>query len=526
MTSTFSARNSLKSRITFATLALFLVSIWSLLFYSNRILREDLQRLLGEQQYSTASVLASDINTELDDRLKALEQVATRITPPMLNDSRSIDAFLRDRPVLASMFSAGVFVTRADGALIAQIHAGEMDISSNFGDREVVIESLKGKSVIGTPVPGTTDGAPVFGVATPIRNGGGAVIGSLVGVIDLGQRNFLDKISRKHFSETGGYLLVDSKLRSIITSTDKSRIMELLPAPGNDATMDRFLGGFEGTSVIADQKGNDVLASAKQIPSTGWLVIATMPMRDAFAPIHHMQQRILFATVVLTLVAGSLTWILLRYQLSPMLNALQALAKLSSADAPLVPLSVTSNDEIGDLIRGFNRLLTILGQRDDEVRQLAFYDTLTGLPNRRLLNDRLKQAIAAAKRSGGYGAVLFLDLDNFKPLNDTHGHDSGDMVLIEAALRLKRCVRESDTVARFGGDEYIVILSELDGGEKEAAEQVSNPVSPSRSSILRTAHSPNKKGNPNPMPYQRMLTRPKTKAIGERWLFSITKTQD
>ncbi len=100
-------------------------------------------------------------------------------------------------------------------------------------------------------------------------------------------------------------------------------------------------------------------------------------------------------------------------------------------------------------------------QLEDQVRQLAFYDTLTKLPNRRLLSDRLSQTMAAGKRSGCYSALMFLDLDNFKPINDTHGHTVGDLLLIEAADRLKSCVREMDTIARFGGDEFVVMLSEL-----------------------------------------------------------------
>jgi len=96
-----------------------------------------------------------------------------------------------------------------------------------------------------------------------------------------------------------------------------------------------------------------------------------------------------------------------------------------------------------------------------EIKQLAFYDPLTRLPNRRLLTDRLKQVIAASKRSGRYGALMFLDLDNFKPLNDNHGHEAGDLLLKEGAQRIAHCLREADTVARFGGDEFVVVLNEL-----------------------------------------------------------------
>ncbi|HNV59083.1 MAG TPA: PAS domain S-box protein [Rhodoferax sp.] len=108
---------------------------------------------------------------------------------------------------------------------------------------------------------------------------------------------------------------------------------------------------------------------------------------------------------------------------------------------------------------------------EDKVHQLAFQDTLTNLPNRRLLHDRLSQAMAATKRSGRYAAVMFLDLDNFKPLNDAHGHEVGDLLLIEAADRLTSCVREIDTVARFGGDEFVVMLSDLDSDREESIAQ-------------------------------------------------------
>jgi diguanylate cyclase (GGDEF)-like protein/PAS domain S-box-containing protein len=113
-----------------------------------------------------------------------------------------------------------------------------------------------------------------------------------------------------------------------------------------------------------------------------------------------------------------------------------------------------------------SRDITERRRMEDQLRHLAFYDALTHLPNRRLLNDRLSQAMASSARSGLYGALMFLDLDNFKPLNDTHGHAVGDLLLIEAARRLKACVREMDTVARFGGDEFVLMLSEL-GGDKE-----------------------------------------------------------
>ena len=115
--------------------------------------------------------------------------------------------------------------------------------------------------------------------------------------------------------------------------------------------------------------------------------------------------------------------------------------------------------------------ITLRKVAEDEIRNLAFYDPLTRLPNRRLLMDRLQHAIATSARTGRDGALLFIDLDNFKSLNDTLGHDKGDLLLQQVAQRLTNCVRESDTVARLGGDEFVVMLEDLSEKHQEAAAQ-------------------------------------------------------
>ena len=107
------------------------------------------------------------------------------------------------------------------------------------------------------------------------------------------------------------------------------------------------------------------------------------------------------------------------------------------------------------------------------IHQQAFHDGLTHLPNRSLLSNRLRQAIITSKRTGCYGALMFIDLDNFKPLNDAHGHDVGDLLLFEAAVRMRACVRETDTVARVGGDEFVVMLTELTSDLAESTTQAS-----------------------------------------------------
>jgi diguanylate cyclase (GGDEF)-like protein len=108
---------------------------------------------------------------------------------------------------------------------------------------------------------------------------------------------------------------------------------------------------------------------------------------------------------------------------------------------------------------------------EEQIRRFAYYDTLTGLPNRRLLIDRLKQLILRNERHGRHGALLFIDMDNFKRLNDTHGHEAGDAFLRQTAVRLRACVRADDTVARLGGDEFVVLLDRLDAEARIATGQ-------------------------------------------------------
>jgi diguanylate cyclase (GGDEF)-like protein len=146
-----------------------------------------------------------------------------------------------------------------------------------------------------------------------------------------------------------------------------------------------------------------------------------------------------------------------------------------------------SDDDIV-LIENYANLAELLIERhraEEKIRSLAFCDTLTGLPNRRMLDDRLSLAMAVSKRSGRYGALMFLDLDHFKTLNDTQGHAVGDQLLVLVAQRISECVREADTVARFGGDEFVVMLSELDERKAESTAEAGRVAEKIRSILAQ-----------------------------------------
>lgn len=305
------------ARVTVLTLVIFLIGIWSLAFYISRMFLADMQRMVGEQQFSTVSLVAGQANKALQDRLHSLEVAASRITPEILGNSAAIQTRLEHSPVLQGLFNSGLFVTRADGVAVADVPLSAGRIGIDYSDRDTLVGPLReGKSVIGRPVIGKKLGAPIFGIAAPIRDGKGRVIGAIVGTINLGQANFMDEIVANHYGETGGYFLIAPEHRLTITATDKSRIMQPLPSVGVNVMLDRFIQGYEGYGLSSTTRGVEVVSSGKGIPVAHWVLSAAIPTEEAFAPIRDLQKRLFFAAMVVTVLAGVLTWVTLERQFS------------------------------------------------------------------------------------------------------------------------------------------------------------------------------------------------------------------
>ena len=233
---------SLKTRIALATLAIFLASLWALSFYSSHMLRIDMERMLGQQQLSTVTYVAAQLDGELNERIKALEMIARAIDPATLDAPDTLQSFLDQRFVLHNLFNAGINAYRHDGTTIATSPIVPERIGLNYIDRDYVAGALiDGRATIGHQVFGRTLISPVIGIAVPIRDAQGTIVGALGGLINLNKPSFLDKITNNSYGATGGYLVVEKKHRMIVTATDKSLIMQRLPAPGESPLTDRFL---------------------------------------------------------------------------------------------------------------------------------------------------------------------------------------------------------------------------------------------------------------------------------------------
>jgi PAS domain S-box-containing protein len=387
---------SLKTRVTLFTLTIFLASIWFLAIYAGTMLRQDVQQMVSNQLSSTVFSIAEEIDQELETRIKSLEDIAEYISPALQNNPADLQKLLEQRTTFQSLFNSGTYVTGIDGIAIADVPIVTGRIGISFMNTDLLRTVLAGgKPAIGKPVMGKKLLAPIIALGTPIHDSHGKVIGALVGVTDLSKRNFLDEVAKNKYGKTGGYQLIAPQHKIFITGSDKSSIMKPVPASGGNALFDRYMEGFEGSGIVADTQGAEVLSSARQIPVAGWILVATIPTAEAFLPVKEMQRRILLATIFITLLAGGLTWLMIRRQIAPMLAVVKILAARTDTSPPSQPLPISHDDEIGQLIGSFNHLLKNLSQRDDALRENRQHlsNIIEFLPNPTVAIDRQGQVI-------------------------------------------------------------------------------------------------------------------------------------
>jgi hypothetical protein len=204
-------RHSLKTRITLATLTIFVVCIWMLTAYTSQSLRQDIERALGDQQFSTVSILADHIDRDLDERLRSLEIAARDITPAILGNAANLQTLLENRPILLQLFNAGVFATRLEGVAIADapISLGRIGVDyMNDANSDFMVKVLNGNLTVSRPIEGKMLRVPVIPMGAPIRDPQRKVIGALIGVVNLSLPNFLNRIADNHYGKTGDYLVV------------------------------------------------------------------------------------------------------------------------------------------------------------------------------------------------------------------------------------------------------------------------------------------------------------------------------
>jgi diguanylate cyclase (GGDEF)-like protein len=592
---------TLKARVSLLTLCIVVASLLSLGWYCKQLLREELLRFVGEQQHSALNLLNGQVTQGVQDRLNTLQALAAHLPPQALQDKAVLQRFLQDQPHLAGFFNGSVLAWNLRGKLQAEVRYLDDAWLAQAIDPHDLAAVLQGRQPhhVGARVHGRMP----FGVVSlvvPLHDDQGRLRGALGGVMRLDQPNFLGPLTAKPYGKSGNFFVIDPRQRLIFATSDKARLLEVLPAPGISPWIDRFMQGFEGSARVVNPHGVEVLVTVQQIPVAGWYASVTLSPEEAFSLIQAIVPRGRWAALALSLLCLGLIWWMLQRQLAPMSAAVQTLEGFVNGNQAPQALPVARPDEIGQLVGGFNRLLemltlqqrsllqselfkqavlnsvtaeiavldaagVILAVNDawrhaatdratateqrleqgdvgvdylaasahlvaelhaadglsvsdgirgvlrgtlprfhmeypcdvlrpscwqsisvtplkgeslrgavvcieditervhmqNQVRELAFYDPLTRLPNRRLVLDRLAQHMVRSRRESIRLALLFIDLDRFKQVNDEQGHGTGDWLLQAVAQRIQHCLRESDTPARIGGDEFLVVLPDL-----------------------------------------------------------------
>lgn len=456
--------NSLVVRLLLMGLVMAIVGTASSYFQLTRFLRQDLTQSVAAQQTALASYVARHVDDYLGERLSFLERLAGSLPPELLARPAQLHAWLEERGTLSPIFPHGL--------MVADLGGKRLDGAGQLGADDAEFAAARaGRPALGRPqASASASRHSVLPMAVPVRNGSGQVIAVLLGTADLSADGLLDQLQQARVGAAGGILVVSPRDRIFVASTDVSMSLTPTPPEGVNPLHDRAMAGFRGSGTTRNAKGIDEISAIASVPRSGWFVVARLPVSEALAPVGRMQtfilqQRAPAVTAVLIVIGLIMTWLL-----RPLFRAADQADRMTRGELALAPLRVVRNDEIGHLTQAFNRLLAKLLDNQEALARLAHHDSLTGLPNRKLLDDRLQQALVRARRHAQQVAVLYLDLDGFKKLNDTLGHEAGDKALREIAHRLQGLVRQTDTVARIGGDEFVLLATDFEESAEQGAQ--------------------------------------------------------
>ncbi|WP_213939373.1 diguanylate cyclase [Pseudomonas sp. dw_612] len=434
-------------------------------FVLTNFLREDLSAVVEGQQLTLATYVARDIDYKIVQRQLLLDRLADTVPVDLLTRPEPLQAWLKAHYDYQALFTADLAIVSPQGRPLANY---PQSMNTDYAERDYVKAGLAGRSFIGQPEVDRATQDPVLPMSSPIKNAAGDVQAVLVGVSVLGTTGLLDALLQSRVGDaTGDFLLVFPESHLFVESSSRDVQLKPTSPPGVNALHDRAIAGFRGTGLTLNSKGVEEVAAIAAVPSAGWYIVARLPTSEAFATVTRTQHFLIKGAFLSIIFFATFASIGLYFVFRHLFRAAEQADRMTRDELPHAPLAVIRNDEVGHLISAFNRLLLKLNDKQDELKKIAHHDTLTGLTNRHHLSGKLRQVLAQARRTDTQVGLLFMDLDGFKHINDSLGHEAGDEVLRQVARRFSSVVRENDTLARIGGDEFVVLLSDLGSHAEE-----------------------------------------------------------
>lgn len=463
---------SMRTRIALVAGLLSLTGIALITLLVTHILYGDMQEMVFKQQLTATQFAARDIDGKLKLRLDSLKRVAENFPTALFADHAAMQAWLDDRKAINTLFPTSLLIIPADGGAPLADTPHVNNRPRSFVDRDWFIGAVStGQPFISKPLITRATGEPALVIAVPIFDRKGSLLGVLAGISPLASPGFLDLIIGARPGRLGSYQLIAPQHRLFALTSDIETAVSPLPPAGRDGIIDQATSPFRGSALVRNSDGEEELISIADVPTSGWLLLARQPASEAFAPVANAVRNTLSIATLIALPIIIALLALLSRLLQPIAVLAREIRGMAEGTRAMLPLDTNAPREIADVALSFNRLQEKLLVQEQRLADMAHYDVLTGLPNRLLITDRLENEVKQLPRVTRGLAVLFLDLDGFKSINDQYGHQIGDLLLIEIATRLRACGREVDTVGRLGGDEFLIILSHAEN-PLEAAKRV------------------------------------------------------
>ena len=425
-----------------------------------------MRQLLAAQEMamltSTAAFIENDLHSKRQAlRLLAEERPGHRVGPDQIQALLEAHRSLRD-----DFYNVTAFDTK--GKLIANLLDRRTIGKGNYAGRDYFRDTMaSGAGLISAPFRSQLSGKPVVVITEPMLAEDGSIVAILVGAVDLVRPSFSGQM-RELDAKTGGYLFIVAADGTIIHHPNRDFILRRQP-DDTGAVIAAALASPDGWSDDVLDGGEPALLVHQRLRGVDWTVAVSRPLQRAFAPLTNVRLRVLAAITLITAFAALLGWIITTRLIRPLNRLRDHVVAIDSGTASLAVLETQRHDEFGLLSRAFHAIGQRRDQFEKDLQQIATTDALTGVHNRRLFDAFFPTALARGQRKGRRVGLAMLDLDKFKPINDTHGHAVGDAVLVEFARRLTDSVRASDTVARLAGDEFVVVF-ELVESYNEAGE--------------------------------------------------------